>query len=100
MAVRINMDRVENRGSRTREMRWSVCSSIRKQTIRFWIIGLQFSHGLLAQHSAATSSYLVIRESLAGVWSQTDAIHRTGVRSRIGLQAAASYYASRISEQG
>src|ERR1700682_1694060 len=100
MAVRINLDRVEYREPRRREIRWSICSSIRKQTIRFWIIGLWFSRGLLAQHSAATSSYLVIRRSLAGVRSQKDAIHRTGVRSRIGLQAAASYYASRISRQG
>jgi flagellar basal body rod protein FlgG len=50
----INLDRVEYRELRTREIRWSICSSIRKQTIRFWIIGLQFSHGLLAQHPAAT----------------------------------------------
>jgi hypothetical protein len=90
MAVRINLDRVEYREPRMREIRWSICSSIRKQTIRFWIIDLQFCRGLLAQHSAATSSYLVIWGSLAGVWSQTDAIHRIGVRSRIGLQAAAS----------
>jgi hypothetical protein len=42
MAVRINLDRVKYREPRMREIRWSICSSIRKQTIRFWIIGLQF----------------------------------------------------------
>ena len=42
MAVRINLDRVEYREPRMREIRWSICSSIRKQTIRCWIIGLQF----------------------------------------------------------
>jgi hypothetical protein len=41
-----------------------------------------------------------VSRSLNLAWHRLDAMHLTGARSRAGLQAVASYCASRISGQG
>jgi hypothetical protein len=56
MAFRMNLDRVEYREPSTRAMRWLICPSIRKQMIRFWIIGLQFLPLIVERSPAAASS--------------------------------------------